>query len=85
MTSFAVKTKNKSGLIIQLGDHIETNLQDNIVFQVSTMEQTLQKVSSSHQRELEMKTEKLESTMEQLEQTKIHRQQLNDQVTTINT
>ena len=85
MTSFAVTTKNKSGLIIQLGDHIETNLQDNIVFQVSTMEQTLQKVSSSHQRELEMMTEKLQSTMEQLEQTKIHRQQLNDQVTTINT
>lgn len=82
MTSFAVTTKNKSGLIIQLGDHIETNLQDNIVFQVSTMEQTLQKVSSSHQRELEMMTEKLQSTMEQLEQTKIHRQQLNDQVTT---
>ena len=85
MTSFAVTTKNKSGLIIQLGDHIETNLQDNIVFQVSTMEQTLQKVSSSHQRELEMMSEKLQSTMEQLEQTKIHRQQLNDQVTTINT
>ena len=85
MTSFAVTTKNKSGLIIQLGDHIETNLQDNIVLQVSTMEQTLQKVSSSHQRELEMMTEKLQSTMEQLEQTKIHRQQLNDQVTTINT
>ena len=83
MTSFAVTTRNKSGLIIQLGDHIETNLQDNIVFQVSTMEQTLQKVSSSHQRELEMMTEKLQSTMEQLEQTKIHRQQLNDQVTTI--
>ena len=83
MTSFAVTTKNKSGLSIQLGDHIETNLQDNIVFQVSTMEQTLQKVSSSHQRELEMMTEKLQSTMEQLEQTKIHRQQLNDQVTTI--
>ena len=85
MTSFAVTTKNKSGLIIQLGDHIETNLQDNIVFQVSTMEQTLQKVSSSHQRELEMMTEKLQSTMEQLEHTEIHRQQLNDQVTTINT
>ena len=85
MTSFAVTTKNKSGLIIQLGDHIETNLPDNIVFQVSTMEQTLQKVSSSHQRELEMMLEKLQSTMEQLEQTKIHRQQLNDQVTTINT
>ena len=85
MTSYAVTTKNKSGLIIQLGDHIETNLQDNIVFQVSTMEQTLQKVSSSHQRELEMMSEKLQSTMEQLEQTKIHRQQLNDQVTTINT
>ena len=82
MTSFAVTTKNKSGLIIQLGDHYETNLQDNIVFQVSTMEQTLQKVSSSHQRELEMMLEKLQSTMEQLEQTKIHRQQLNDQVTT---
>ena len=82
MTSFAVTTKNKSGLIIQLGDHIETNLLDNIVFQVSTMEQTLQKVSSSHQRELEMMSEKLQSTMEQLEQTKIHRQQLNDQVTT---
>ena len=71
--------------IIHLRDHIEKNLQDNIVFQVSTMEQTLQKVSSSHQRELEMMTEKLQSTMEQLEQTKIHRQQLNDQVTTINT
>ena len=71
--------------IIHLRDHIEKNLQDNIVFQVSTMEQTLQKVSSSHQRELEMMLEKLQSTMEQLEQTKIHRQQLNDQVTTINT